>query len=228
MKEQSTLLRFNRNPLKKVLNAKRQQGLSVGLIAGAQRGFYSNSMETGVSEEKLSSLLLSTPKLKNEASVMEMLNFLQYEGDRATYSILLPYLLDATDPDELEKTICKRFFGVRLFVQYAQNLYKYLLFIKDKKEISIEKEDLQRGILAWDMGNLVCLARIAWETGYINRKTAWTYIEQASKESQIVFKNQEEINKSYLIGEAMQSDKTEDWGLSITYYTKIKETNIKL
>ena len=114
------------------------------------------------------------------------------------------------DPKELEEKIRERFFGIELFIHRAKNLYHFLEYVDKKNIVSIEKEDFKRGILAWDMGELITLARVALETGYIDEQTAWEYIRFAGEKCRQIFKNWEEIGKSYLIGQAMKTDKKEE------------------
>lgn len=57
------------------------------------------------------------------------------------------------------------------------------------------------------MGELISWARIACETGYIDEKTAWEYIKYAGEQCRQTFRNWNEIGKSYLIGQAMITDK---------------------
>ena len=111
------------------------------------------------------------------------------------------------DPKELEEKIRERFFGIELFIHRAKNLYHFLEYVNKKNIVSIEKEDLKRGILAWDMGELISWARIACETGYIDEKTAWEYIKYAGEQCRQTFRNWNEIGKSYLIGQAMITDR---------------------
>ena len=104
------------------------------------------------------------------------------------------------------------------FIHRAKNLYHFLEYVDKKNIVSIEKEDLKRGILAWDMGELISWARIACETGYIDEKTAWEYIKYAGEQCRQTFRNWNEIGKSYLIGQAMITDKKEEADRAIRYF----------
>lgn len=206
MKQQATPLQFNLNLQAKQLSNRRMQGLLTGLMTGMHSGFYINSLETGVSKTELQELLIASPRLRNESSVTEMLNFLQDEGDRTAYAILLPHLLASTDKKEQEKIIREQFFGIELFIRRTQNLHCFLTIIQQENNRLIGKEELRRGILAWDMGLLVNLARIAYETENITKKEAWNYIEFAGKQCKKSFANWEEVGKSFLLGQAMEAE----------------------
>lgn len=205
MKQQATALQFNLNLQAKRLNNKRMQGLLTGLLAGMHSGFYINSLETGVNKTELQELLIASPRLRNESSVTEMLNFLQDEGDRTAYAILLPHLLISTDKKEWEEIIREQFFGIELFISRTHNLHCFLTIIQRENALLIGKEELKRGILAWDMGLLVNLARIACETQNITEKEAWNYIEFAGEQCKKSFDNWEEVGKSFLLGQAMET-----------------------
>ena len=69
-----------------------------------------------------------------------------------------------------------------------------------------------------DMGELISWARIACETGYIDEKTAWEYIKYAGEQCRQTFRNWNEIGKSYLIGQAMITDKKEEADRAIRYF----------
>lgn len=218
MEQSSISLRFSRNKRDNILSIDKEQDLLIGLISSLKFGFLIDSLETGISQEKLHQLLTETPQLKQEAAITEMLSLLYNEGERTSYSILIPYLLEANNKEEVEAILRKRFFGIELFIYRARNLYQFLEYIHEKNIVSIEKEDLKRGILAWDMGELINLARIAYETGYIDEKTTWEYIRFAREQCRQTFQNWEEIGKSYLIGQAMITNKKEDADIIINCF----------
>lgn len=218
MKQQVASLRFNQNQQAEVLSDNRKKGLLTGLLAGSAMGFFIDSLETGADKDQLLEVLSDSPWLKNEGSITEMLQFLHDEGDRTAYAFLLPHLLSAISKEDLENVIRKRFFGVEQLIRYANNLYYFLTLIKEKTSLSIEKTDLERGILAWDMGRLTNLARIAHETTNITQEEAWNHIEFAGEQCRKSFKNWEEMGKSYLLGQAMKSNKDEDFEQTIALY----------
>lgn len=210
MEQGSTLLRFNQNREDVHLTSTRKEYLLTGLIASMQKGFYFNSLKTGMSEDELHALLISITKPKQESSITEMLNFLRHEGERTAYSILLPYLISSKTRKEIENTLRKRFFGIELFVQRVHNICCFLDYIDSRKILSIKEDDLQRGILAWDMGELISLARVAYETGYIDEATVWDHIEFAAQQCRNTYQNREQASKGYLIGQAMKCNGKEE------------------
>lgn len=218
MEQNSISVRFNPNKRNDILAVNNTQNLLIGLISSMKTGLFVDSLETGIEHERLHRLLAETPQLKQEAAIIEMLSLLRNEGERTSYSILIPYLLTANNGDETERILRERFFGIELFIHRAKNLYHFLEYVDKKNIVSIEKEDFKRGILAWDMGELITLARVALETGYIDEQTAWEYIRFAGEKCRQIFKNWEEIGKSYLIGQAMKTDKKEEIDITITSF----------
>ena len=153
MEQNSISVRFNPNKRNDILAVNNTQNLLIGLISSMKTGLFVDSLETGIEHERLHRLLAETPQLKQEAAIIEMLSLLRNEGERTSYSILIPYLLTANNGDETERILRERFFGIELFIHRAKNLYHFLEYVDKKNIVSIEKEDLKRGILAWDMEN---------------------------------------------------------------------------
>lgn len=210
MEPNSISVRFNPDKRNAILPIDCTQDLLISLMSSMKTGLFVDSLETGIEHKRLHQLLAETPQLKKEAAIIEMLTHLRNEGERTSYSILISYLLTANNGEETEKILRERFFGIELFIHRTQNLYRFLEYVDKKDTVSIGKEDLKRGILAWDMGELISWARIAWETGYIDEKNAWEYIKYAGEQCRQTFRNWDEIGKSYLIGQAMITNKKEE------------------
>ena len=186
--------------------------------AGLQ-GFYLNSMETGVHPQKLSRLLAEEFHCTDTESVTGVFQFLINEGDRVSYQIMLPYLLSTENINEFESIIQKRFFGVERFIQQGKNLYRFVKYTEERRDPIIWINDLEKGIIGWDMGLLVSLARASQTCGHISKEQAWKYIEQAAQLCSLDLHTAEEIDKSFLLGKAMKSGKIEDWDRLLSCYS---------
>lgn len=217
-------LQFNRNPMNLTLSSKKKAGLRIGYMESAMRGFYLNSLETGAGHEEISTYLLDKFNCKDADSSCQSFQFLLNEGDRTSYAILLPYLLSTENLNEFETIIRERFFGIERFIQQGKNLYNFLEYIGKRNEPIVWINDLEKGIIGWDMGQLVGLVRAAREKGYIDKKQAWEYIEEGRILCAEHLSTPEQIDKSYLIGQAMKSSKTEDWEYLILYYSLIRHS----
>ena len=143
-------LRINRNPLNLVLGTKRKLGLRIGYMEAALKGFYLNSIETGVHPQKLTRLLSEEFHCVDTESTNGLLQFLTNEGDRVPYQIMLPYLLSSDNINEFETIIHKRFFGVERFVRQGNNLYRFVKYTEERRDpiiwINDLKEELTHGI----------------------------------------------------------------------------------
>ena len=153
-------LRFNHNPLNLILGAEKKKGLRIGYMEAGLQGFYLNSMETGTHPQKLSKLLTEEFHCTDNESVTGLFQFLINEGDRVSYQIMLPYLLSTENINEFENIIQKRFFGVERFIRQGKNLYKFVKYTEERRDPIIWINDLEKGIIGWDMGLLVSLARL--------------------------------------------------------------------
>ena len=222
MEKHVRTLRFNANPLNFFLSSKRKKGLRIGYMEAALQGFYLNSISTGVHSQKLSDFLSKDYDCADNESITEVFRFLINEGDRVPYQIMLPYLLSASNIHEFENIISKHFSKVEQVVQQEKNLYKFLRYTEERKDPVIWISDLQRGIIGWDMGLLVGLTRAALGSGYITKEKAWGYIEKANMLCTGSLYTPEEIDKSYLLGRAMKSDKIEDWDRVLTCYSLLE------
>ena len=206
MKSHTKNLRFNHNPLNLILGTRKKQGLRIGYMEAALDGFYLNCMETGVHPEKLSKLLSDKFHCTDAISSCQLFLFLINEGERASYSIR------------------ERFYGVDRFIQQGRNLYKFKEYIEERGEPIVWINDLERGVIGWDMAQVVGLARAAKDCGYITKEQAWEYIEQASTLCSEILRTPEEIDKSFLIGGAMKSNKIEDWEELILCYSLLRNS----
>ena len=224
MAEQALFQPFNRNQQRENLESTKETGLLISLIPSLHEDFYVDSLTTGASKETLSKLLLRNPGIKNETAVIEMIHFLHDEGDRISFSILLPFLVAEYDPKELEEKIRERFFGIELFIRKCNNLHHFITCIKADQTIKIGEEELKRGVLAWDMGRMVCLTRIAYDAGFIDESLAWNYICSAGQQCIQAFNDWTEIGKSFLLGQAMEATEKRKQELYIRLYRQATET----
>lgn len=188
-------LRFNHNPLNLILGAEKKKGLRIGYMEAGLQGFYLNSMETGIHPQKLSKLLTEEFHCTDNESATGLFQFLINEGDRVSYQIMLPYLLSTENINEFENIIQKRFFGVERFIRQGKNLYKFVKYTEERRDPIIWINDLEKGIIGWDMGLLVSLARASQACGHITKEKAWDYIEQAAKLCSLDLHTAEEIQE---------------------------------
>ena len=201
-----------------ILETKRKQGLRIGYMEAALEGFYLNCLPTGATPQELSQLLTDEYHCFDTNSIIGLFQFLINEGDRIAYQIMLPYLLSTDSINEFEEIIHERFFGVERFVQQGKNLYNFVKYTEERRDPIIWINDLERGVIGWDMGLLVTLARAALDSKYINRDEAWKYIETADSLCAKDLLTLEEIDKSFLLGRAMKSNNIKEWDQLLQCY----------
>ena len=209
---------FHRNPQAPPVNRNREQALLIGLMSGEQEFFYTNSLTTGRSREELSRHLSLAVRLKDKPNIQLVFNFLKEEGERSAYNIMISLFLSEHNEKKREALIKERFLGIDRFVQYCRNLSDFLVYIKENNTIEITNEDLQRGILAWDLGHLVSLARVSYDYGLLAEEEAWKYIEFAGKKCRGTFACWKEIGKSFLLGQIMSYPGEENFQEAIRYF----------
>lgn len=219
-------LKLSYNPLNLFLRREKRHGLRIGYMEAALEGFYLNCIETGIHSNQLNTLLSGQYHCTGLDSIKKLLQSLLNEGDRRTYQLIVPYLLSTNSLQELEKVLNERFIGMDNLIRQGKNLYKFVKYTEYRKEPVIWINDLERGIIGWDMGQLVCLARTAQGCGYITKKEAWEYIEQAGALCAKTLHSQEEIDKSFLIGRAMKSGKLDEWDQALFHYSLIRKYGI--
>ena len=219
-------LRISYNPRNILLETAKKQGLRIGYMESALRGFYLNSLDTGISSRKLTNLLSEEYPYKKLDCINELFRFLIDEGDRASYQKMCPCLLSCGSVEEFENNARQQFLGRERLIQDGRNLFKFMKYTEFRTEPKIWINDIERGIIGWDMGLLVCLARTAFKCKYITLKEAWEYIELAGEISTSKLHTPQEIDKSFLIGWAMKRENIDEWDRAMAYYSLIKQRNI--
>lgn len=209
---------FNRNLQSPNVDFNRERALLIALIASEQERFYTNSLTTGADQDILDTLLLTSSKIKDRSRIQLMFSFLKEEGERCAYNIMIPLFLSETDEEKRDSAIQKQFMGIDRLVKYSKSLNGFLKYIQQDKILDIKYEDLQRGILAWDLSKMIILARIAFDQQLITEKEAWEYIEFADKKCRQHFTSWEEIGKSYLLGQVLNYSEKEDIEKVISHY----------
>ena len=177
--------------------------LLVGLIAEKQLFSCPNGIETGWNFRKAMQYLQDNWSIVHTTSAINTLEYIKYEGERTAYNILLPSFLDANDKNGRRELLGKKFLSLERLEQYSDNLSDCLNPLKENKAVSINATDLQKGILAWDMVQIILIARKSYDAYYFTEKETWKNILFAYSNCLKVFNCWEEVWKSYIIGEAM-------------------------
>lgn len=185
------------------------KALEIGWIFAKELNFDIRQLSTGWNQEKAREYLQSSWKIKDKSFALNLLHYLENEGERAAYNIILPSFLDAGSKEERRKLLEEHYIAIARLIEYSDNLSDSLPFLKVNTIFPFDKEDFKRGTTAWDMALLITITRISYDARYIDEPEAWLHIENAYKHCLKTFKNENEIKKSLLLGEAMRSGNTD-------------------
>ena len=188
-------------------NINAMHALLLGIVSSIDLNFYINSLTTGWKKDRARKKLKSEWQIKDAPSVHQTIDYILNEGDRTTYNILLPHFLSSTDKEGRKMRLKEKFLAIELLINYSDNLSDYLDFINGQSTWVINEADLNKGILAWDMCQIVITSRLAYDAGYLNEKEAWKYLLLAYEICRNEYHSWEEISKSIYIGGAMKTGK---------------------
>jgi hypothetical protein len=197
--------KFSKNPKNESLTDQQQRAIMVGLINGEQILSYTNSLITGLSKNRLNMALSEYWGITNSTSANETLDWIRDGGHRSAYNIILPYVLNMPNKEERDSEIRKEYPDPGRLLEFADQLAECLVLKKDDPNFPFTPENLHRGVVAWDCGRLVTVARMAYDAGYISTETAWTNIMAAYEASTEAYTDWKEFATGYVIGRSMWS-----------------------
>lgn len=186
-----------------IILKQRRKAILITLIASKKLGLYTQELSTGSNKKVAITYLENSLNLKNKESIRTAIDFMITEGRRATYNILLPHFLTTSTKTKRKELLKERYQGVNLLANCSDNLSDNLGQIEKDNKIRICMEDLQKGVLAWDLSMAILSIRMAFDADYLTEKEAWIFIHKAFGNYYATFKNWDEGNKSFIIGEAM-------------------------
>lgn len=202
--------------------------LSVGLIAATQLLSNTTKLTTGWYMDKAVRYLEDNWGIIHTNSALNTLEYIKCEGERTVYNILLPSFLAADDKNERKNILKQKFIAVNRLIQYSDNLSDCLSSLQENNAVSIDISDLKKGILAWDMAQMILIARLAFDAYYLTEKEAWKYINYAYENCRNEFGSWEEIGKSCLIGEALSNGNTPVFKENLDIFSTIMMENDSL
>ncbi|MCC8155350.1 MAG: DUF1266 domain-containing protein [Tannerellaceae bacterium] len=194
---------FTRNPKGSNLTKEQYRALLVGLINGEQLMAYCDTLETGVSRERLAEGLRDWWGVTDRGSAFELLNSMMEEGHRVYFNVVLDFVKQYPDDGIRTKMIMQEYPDNERVAEFADNLAACIKEYKDDPEIPYSETDLAKGILGWDTGRMVNLARMCYEVGYITQEEAWDLIGSAYEATAENFPDWRSFAISYVIGRGM-------------------------
>jgi Cdc6-like AAA superfamily ATPase len=157
----------------------------------------------------------------SQEDAYEVIEWIQKGGHRVAFNAIAPYI-NITDENERNRQIEKKLkeeqekiiFSAKnqeeLEEKFKDELERLTMFAGHLIECIAERgnnafaafneTNINKGILAWDLGRLIIIARMCYDIGYIDEKTAWDIITSAYETAEKEFKDWRELAVSYLIG----------------------------
>jgi hypothetical protein len=186
----------------------------VGAIYASQQGAYLNTLKADIGA-KLHTILKDWWGIYGRDEAIETLDYLR---DKA-YAYYFPTVWKAfrAGSDEERKSIITENMTSQEDAEKAyeqtHNLLESVNRLKNLKIIQHADDIEKYGVVGWDVGRLVFIARICFDAKYISEEEAWTYIDVAYAQAQRAFHSWEELAKSYQIGRFIWRGKDADDGM---------------
>jgi hypothetical protein len=198
-----TVKDFTKNPHAPPISEADSLALFVGLINSEQITAYTDSLTTGLPKDRVFKGLTEAWGIYNTENAQEIMKWLRQEGHRAYYEELYP-LLKISDQEKRNELIEEKFGeDAPKALQFADNLIECITGRGTNQFAAFNGENMEKGILAWDLGRLVVIARLSFDGGYIDEKTAWGVIKDAYGMAVKEYASWKEFAVSYLIGRGM-------------------------
>ncbi len=221
--------KFRENPKAPPLADADKRALLTGLINSEQITAWCNSLATGLSRGHLRTQLNKWYGIASAEDAVSTLDWFQTEGHRAIFNDIWPIVKRATDANARQEAIHELYDELfnraaaqagdtagteRLEERYENLLGRAIAYGDNLREVmdgtrgndplvAFNEKNIDKGILAWDMGRLVTVTRSAFGAGYIDEQTAWDYIRKAGQSAAAEYSTWEELAVAYLIGRGM-------------------------
>jgi hypothetical protein len=220
-------------------NAERR-ALNAGLINSEQIMAYCDNYTTGLPCETITEALSSYWDITSPQEATETLEFLSQYGHRFIYEIVLKTYSEDASEDDPEKVLAALLESGRyghpetvledmlaeepsdqtdLIYQHLaramdmlENLQSIFGALKDEVNGLYLPRDYDAGILAWDLGRLVTVARLSLDCGYIEQSELSRVLAHVDTELNANFSSWPQFAKSYIIGRAAWSGQTMSLG----------------
>jgi hypothetical protein len=199
---------FDKNPNAPHITELQKKALWIGLINSEQITAYCDSLTTGLSKERITQGLTQAWGVYSRDDALETIKWIQEGGHRAVFNAVLPYL-HITDEDERNRQIetkLKEDLGenyenvLERLTDFARNLRACISGRGNHPFVAFNETNINKGILAWDLGRFVIIIRMCYDMGYLDETTAWDLITSAFEPAIKEFADWHEVAASYLIG----------------------------
>jgi hypothetical protein len=216
--------KYRKCPSGAIINPAEIRGLNAGLINSEQIMAYCDSYATGLAGDDREKGLRSGWDVASPKEAAETLEWLSLYGHRFLYDIVFQgYIKGDSEGIDLEifQTLVKsgRYGDIETnendiqaayetAMEMLENLRLIYRTLKDKVNGPYLPLDYSAGILAWDLGRLVTVARLSFDGGYIGQSELSRILVHVDKELSANFSSWPQFAKSYIIGRAAWGGQT--------------------
>jgi len=193
---------FTPNPQAPSIDEGRRKALAVGLINSEQITAYTNSLTTGVPKGRIKEGLEGAWDIESKEDAIACIEWLRDEGHRVYYQEIISRL--GMDPDARDEQLEAVFEDdAETAVGFADNLAECIAERSGDDFVPFDIKNMEKGILAWDLGRMTVIVRMAYDVGYLDERTAWGYISAAYEMILKEYGSWKEVAAGYLIGRGM-------------------------
>jgi hypothetical protein len=175
--------------------------LAIGAINGEQLTANVDSLETGVDRQRVVEGLNENWGVSSTDSARSTIAWLLGEGHRVYFNDVVAI---ARNPKNTWKQAVQKFDEPERVLEYVEHWSETEAELRAAGMLKSE-QDIARGILSWDLGRAINVARMAYDAGYLSQSEAWAAIDQAAALARPAFASWEELARSYILGRAMWS-----------------------
>lgn len=187
------------------LAEERYKKIALGAIYSEQQTTYINSLETGSSKSDLKTILGQWWGINSRNDAIEILNDLTHKGYRFYFKTVFAAYQEQ-DTNKVKELLQNNFnnqVDLEKSIDLLNNLKDTYNDLKSDGIISHESDIEHYGIVGWDCGRLVYVARLCYDAGYITEDEAWQYIDSADALAHKTFHSWHDYGYSYVLGRAM-------------------------
>lgn len=191
-----------------ILDKEKLIALSIGAVQGEQFHCSVDSLSTGLSYWDIEGIMSCKGwRIYNHKSAISELDWLYKSGTRDY--LKRSYLVILEKPSKYERLqLLTELFqndpnaeeimnDMVNFNKHYERMLSHILFPFGRKE-------LERGILSWDMAEMVLLARFSYDLEFIDEDEAWSYIKKAYENTEGVYNSWQQFATGLVIGAAMK------------------------
>lgn len=191
----SKKIRLNK---KKPLNGESYRKLALGAICSEHHSAYINSLETGIPIYELKLMLNNFWEVYDIQSAHDALSELLENAQHSVFPVVLS-AYENQDNNVIYTTISNERQLEKAEEQLA-NLQKTLTDLQDNGVITSLSDIERLGTEGWELGRLVYLSRMCFDTRFISEAEAWGYISAADHIARSTFDSWQDFACSFTIG----------------------------